>query len=196
MTENERYLFEKLRRSDEAAFKVIYSKYVPRLYYFVLEYIPLADIAENIVQDTLMALWDKRTQLTDNTDLGAYLFTVAKNNCLYKLRDQKYKQKLFESADVNSTELKANLDALSNLDTSSLAFSEIELIIEETLNQLPSQCRKVFMMSRFDDRKNKEIAEELGVSVKAVEGHITKALKLFRTTLKDYLPIVVFLFVR
>src|SRR5690606_31944878 len=149
---------------------------VPRLYYFVLEYIPLADIAENIVQDTLMALWDKRTQLTDNTDFGAYLFTVAKNNCLYKLRDQKYKQKLFESADVNSSELKANLDALSNLNTSSLAFSEIEQIIEETLGQLPPQCRNVFTMSRFDDRKNKEIAEELGISVKAVEGHITKAL--------------------
>jgi RNA polymerase sigma-70 factor (ECF subfamily) len=196
MTENERYLFEKLKRSDEAAFKVIYSRYVPRLYYFVLEYIPLADIAENIVQDTMMALWDKRTQLTDNTDFGAYLFTVAKNNCLYKLRDQKYKQKLFESADVSSSELKANLDALSNLNTSSLAFSEIEQIIEETLDQLPPQCRNVFTMSRFDDKKNKEIAEELGISVKAVEGHITKALKLFRTTLKDYLPIVAFLFVR
>ncbi len=196
MTGNEKYLVEKLKRGDEAAFKVIYNKYVPRLYYFIFEYVQLADIVENIIQDTLMALWDKKSELTDDTNLGAYLFTVAKNNCLYKLRDQRYKQKLFESSDVDGTELKANLDALNILDTSSFAFKEIEKIIEETLSQLPPQCRIVFNMSRFDDKKNKEIAEELAISVKAVEGHITKALKLFRTTLKDYLPIMAFLFVR
>ena len=196
MTESEKYLFRKLKTGDEAAFKVIYNTYVPRLYYFIFEYVPFADIAENIIQDTLMTLWDKKTELTDDTNLGAYLFTVAKNNCLYKLRDQRYKQKLFESSDIDGSELKANLDALSSLDTSSFAFTEIEQIIEETLNQLPPQCRNVFNMSRFDDKKNREIAEELGISVKAVEGHITKALKLFRITLKDYLPIMAFMFIR
>jgi RNA polymerase sigma-70 factor (ECF subfamily) len=196
MTESEKSLFKQLKMGDEASFKVIYNTYVPRLYYFIFEYVPFADIAENIIQDTLLTLWDKKAELTDNTNLGAYLFTVAKNNCLYKLRDQRYKQKLFESSDIDVYELKANLDALSSLDTSSFAFTEIEQIIEETLTQLPPQCRNIFYMSRFDDKKNKEIAEELGISIKAVEGHITKALKLFRTTLKDYLPIVAFLFVR
>ena len=196
MTGNEKSLFKQLKMGDEASFKVLYNTYVPRLYYFIFEYVPFADIAENIIQDTLMTLWDKKAELADDTNLGAYLFTVAKNNCLYKLRDQRYKQKLFESSDVDGSELKANLDALSSLDTSSFAFTEIEQIIEETLSQLPPQCRNIFYMSRFDDKKNKEIAEELGISIKAVEGHITKALKLFRTTLKDYLPIVAFLFVR
>ncbi len=195
MTEDEKYLFGKLRNGDEAAFKVIYTRYVPRLYYFVFEYIPVADLTENIIQDTLMVLWDKKSELADDTNLGAYLFTVARNNCLYKLRNQRYKQKLFESADIKDIELKANFDALSLLDTSSITFNEIERIIEETLSQLPPQCRTVFQLSRFEDKKNKEIAEELGISVKAVEGHITKALKLFRTSLKDYLPIVAFLFV-
>ncbi|HAZ02865.1 MAG: hypothetical protein A2W90_17130 [Bacteroidetes bacterium GWF2_42_66] len=195
MTGNEKYLFERIRNGDEAAFKVIYNKYAPRLYYFIYEYIPLTDIVENIIQDTLMALWNKKSELADNTNLGAYLFTIAKNNCLYKLRDQRYHKKIFELSDVDSSELKANMDALVILDTSQLAFLEIEQIIEETLAQLPPQCRTVFSMSRFDDKKNKDIAEELGISVKAVEGHITKALKLFRSTLKDYLPIVAYLFI-
>ena len=194
MTENEKYLFEKIRSGDEAAFKVIYNRYVPRLYYFVYEYVPFNDIVENIIQDTLMVLWDKKSTLADNTNLGAYLFTVAKNNCLYKLRDQRYKQKLFESTDIGETELNANLDALAVLDTSLLTFTEIERIIENTLRQLPPQCRAVFMLSRFEEKKNKEIAEELGISLKGVEGHISKALKLFRTSLKDYLPIMAFLF--
>jgi RNA polymerase sigma-70 factor (ECF subfamily) len=196
MTEDEKFLFEKIRIGDEAAFKVIYNRFAPRLYYFVYEYVPQNDIVENIVQDTFMALWDKRSKLADNTNLGAYLFTVAKNNCLYKLRDQRYKQKLFESANINEPELKANLVALDVLDTSVIAFTEIEQIIRDTLNQLPPQCRTVFNLSRFEEKKNKEIADELGISLKAVEAHISKALKLFRVSLKDYLPIVAFLFVR
>ena len=196
MTEDEKYLIEKLRNGDEVAFKVIYNRYVPRLYYFVYEYVPQNDIVENIVQDTFMVLWDKKSTLADNTNLGAYLFTVAKNNCLYKLRDNRYKQKLFESSDINEPELKANLDALNTLDTSLFTFMEIEQIIENTLMQLPPQCRTVFSLSRFEEKKNKEIALELGISVKAVEGHISKALKLFRISLKDYLPIMAFLFVR
>ena len=196
MTEDEKYLLDKIRKGDEAAFKVIYNRYVPRLYYFVYEYVPFNDIVENIIQDTLLVLWDKKSKLAENTNLGAYLFTVAKNNCLYKLRDQRYRQKLFESTEVDEPELKANLDALGALDTSLLTFMEIEQIIENTLRQLPPQCRTVFKLSRFEEKKNKEIAEELGISLKGVEGHISKALKYFRTSLKDYLPIMAFLFIR
>jgi RNA polymerase sigma-70 factor, ECF subfamily len=194
--DNENYLFEKIRKGDEAAFKVIYNKYVPRLFYFVHEYISQDDIVENIVQDTLMTLWDKKETLADNTNLAAYLFTVAKNNCLYKLRDLKYRKKLYDSTDIGILELKANLDALVSLDTSSFTFHEIELIIKNTMEQLPPQCRFVFQLSRFEDKKYKEIAEELNISVKAVEGHISKALKVFRTNLKNYLPLMAFLFVR
>lgn len=196
MIDDEKCLFEKIRNGDETSFKVIYNRFVPRLYHFIYEYVPYNDIVENIVQDTFMVLWDKKTTLADNTNLGAYLFTVAKNNCLYKLRDQRYKQKLFESSDVDESELKANLDALGVLDTSLITFGEIEQIIENTLSQLPPQCKVVFKLSRFDEKKNKEIAEELGISLKAVEGHLSKALKLFRTTLKEYLPIGAFLFLR
>jgi RNA polymerase sigma-70 factor (ECF subfamily) len=196
MIDDEKYLFDKLRKGDEAAFKVIYNKYVPRLFYFVREYIPQSDIAENIIQDTLLTLWDKKASLADTTNLAAYLFTVAKNNCLYKLRDLKYSKKLYDSSDLGTLELKANLDALDSLDTSALTFQEIEQIIEDTLEQLPPQCRVVFQLSRFEDKKYKEIAEELNISVKAVEGHISKALKKFRTNLKDYLPLMAFLFIR
>jgi len=196
MINNEKCLFEKLRLGDEAAFKVIYNMYVPRLFYFVYEYIPLKDVVENIIQDTLMTLWDKKETLSDNTNLSAYLFTVAKNNSLYKLRDLKYRKRLFDSSDIGTLELKANMDALGSLDTSSLTFLEIEQIIKNTLEQLPPQCRVVFQLSRFEDKKYREIAEELNISVKAVEWHISKALKQFRISLQDYLPIMAFLFIR
>ena len=194
MTEDEKYLFERIRAGDEAAFKVIYNRYIQRLYYFIHEYVPFNDIVENIIQETMMALWEKRSQLAADTNPGAWLFTVAKNNCLYKIRDRRYQQKRFQAAEISDQELKLNMEAIEVLDTSQLIFSEIEKIIEDTLERLPPQCRTVFRLSRFEALKNKEIAEELGISEKTVEGHITKALKVLRGSLKDYLPVVAFLF--
>lgn len=196
MIDDEKCLFEKMRSGDEAAFKVIYNKYVPRLYHFIREYISQVDLAENIIQDTLLTLWDKKASLAVDTNLAAYLFTVAKNNCLYKLRGLKYSKNLYDSSDVVTLELKANLDALDSLNTSALTFREIQKIIKDTLKQLPPQCGVVFKLSRFEEKKYKEIAEELNISVKAVEGHISKALKIFRTNLKDYLPLVAFLLIQ
>ena len=195
MTENEKYLIEGIRNDDSIAFKVIYNKYFSRLYYFTFEFIPIDDLAENIVQDTFFTLWNKRHELAENTTLGAYLFTVAKNNCLYRLRDQRYRQRLFDSGGFGETEMEMNTAVLNSLDSSSYTFDEIERIIQETLDQLPPQCKRVFMLSRFEDRKNREIAEELNISVKVVEKHMTKALKIFRVALKDYLPLVAYLFV-
>ena len=196
MNDDNSCLFERIRNGDETAFELVYKSYVSRLYYFVYEYVPNTDIVENIVQETFMTLWNKRTTLADNTNLGAYLFTVARNNCLYKLRDRRYKQRLFKSTDVDESELNENLDSLSAIDMSLISFSEIEQIIEHTIRRLPPQCRTVFLLSRFEDKKNREISEELGISLKTVEMHVSRALKLFRTTLKDYLPFTIFLFVR
>lgn len=195
MIENDRQLFEKIGNSDEAAFKVVYNTYYSRLYYFIYEFIPQKDIAENIVQDTFFILWEKRMKLKDNSNLASYLFTIAKNNCLYRLRNRRYKQKLFVSASLEFNEVELNLEALNTIDTSAFAFREIEEIIEKTLEGLPPQCRKVFELSRFREMKNTEIAEELNISVKTVEGHITKSLKKFKEALKDYLPMVAYLFV-
>jgi RNA polymerase sigma-70 factor (ECF subfamily) len=91
-------------------------------------------------------------------------------------------------------EYRINLEALKSLDTSNLAYSDIEKIIQNTLDALPEQCRKVFSMSRFEDKMNKEISELLNISVKAVESHITKALKIFRNNLKEYLQLILILF--
>ncbi len=186
-------LFSFLKKGDQASFKIVYDHFYSRLYYFVLEYVPNSDVAENIVQDTFLTLWEKYKQLREDTNLNAYLYTVAKNNSLKYLRDQKYSQKLFVSNQLSSGELELNVSSLEKLDTSTLVFDEIETIIKQTLESLPEQCRIVFEQSRFEQKKNKEIAELLGISTKTVEGHITKALKIFRTSLKEYLPLVAFI---
>ncbi len=192
---NEKQLFDLLKNGDETSFKVVYNFFYPRLFYFVLEYVPYKDMAEDIVHDTFLSLWRKRLQLKADTNLNAWLYTVARNNSLKKIRDEKYRNKIFREGQCTAFELELNASALSKLDTSDLSFSEIKRIIRATLEVLPSQCRIVFELSRFDNKKNRDISEELGISVKTVEGHLTKAIKIFRIALKDYLPLVAFLFV-
>ena len=92
-------------------------------------------------------------------------------------------------------ELESNLGVLSSIEPSAFVFEEIERIIQQTLDELPPQCRKVFLLSRFEEKKNREIAEELNISVKVVEKHITKGLRIFKVALKDYLPFVAYLLV-
>ncbi len=193
MIYNNQQLFKYLKKGDEESFKKVYDHFYSRLLYFVLEYVPNPDIAENIIQDTFLILWEKKTNLKPDTNLNAYLYTVAKNNSLKYLRDQKYSHKLFVSNQLSLSEQELNLSALEKMDTSTLVFEEIETIIKKTLETLPEQCRIVFEYSRFEEKKNKEIAEILNISTKTVEGHMTKALKVFRTSLKDYLPIATFL---
>ena len=195
MLENDIELLEKLKNDDEIAFKVIFNKYYSRLYYFILEFVSLDDISENIVQDTFFTLWNKRHELKEDSNLNAYLFAIARNNCLYRLRDQRFMQKLFITNSPGQDELEMNMEVLNTLDCSAYAFEEIDRIIEKTLEELPPQCKKVFILSRFEERKNKEIAEELNISVKVVEKHITKGLNKFRVSLKDYLPFVAYLFI-
>lgn len=194
MFENDFDLLGGLKNDDEIAFRVIFNRYYSRLYYFILDFIPFEDLAENIIQDTFITLWTKRKELTDNTNFSAYLYTVARNNCIYRLRDQKYRKKLFANHFSDAVELETNLEVLATVNTSAFTFEEIDQIIQETLAGLPPQCKKVFLL-RFEEKKNKEIAEELRISVKVVEKHISKGLKAFKTALKDYLPLVSYLFV-
>jgi RNA polymerase sigma-70 factor (ECF subfamily) len=195
MIKTEIQLILKIKNDDDVAFKVIYNKYFPRLYYFIYEFIRLDDITENIVHDTFATFWEKRHTLKEDVNISSYLYSVAKNNCLYRLRDQRYRQKLFISGSLEDKELTLNLKALNSVDTSILAFHEIEQIIEKTLEGLSPQCKKVFMLSRFEGMKNREIADELNISVKAVEGNITRGLKIFKTALKDYLSLVAYIFI-
>ena len=188
----DRSLVEKLKNEDVSSFEVIYKSHYRRIFHFALQYLRDEEACSNIIQDVFSSLWDNKEKLTWETNLNAWLFTVTKNKCLKYIRDQKSEERHLG----NLAEQRMGLvhDALNSLDTSPMAFQEIEKIIQQTLDSLPSQCRRAFEMSRFEEKKYSEIAEEMQIAQKTVETHISNALKIFRTTLKDYLPLVIFLF--
>lgn len=99
-----------------------------------------------------------------------------------------------EIKDIHQRELNIRISTLEACNPDELLSTEIQEIVTKTLSLLPEQSRLIFELSRYSNKTNKEIAEELNVSIKTVEYHITRTLKQLRTDLKDYLPFFLFLF--
>jgi RNA polymerase sigma-70 factor (ECF subfamily) len=184
-------LIELLNKKQDAAFEVVFSLYYPRLVYFAKEYVPHED-AKGLVQEAFISFWEKNPTIMSEAQLQSYLYTSVKNNCLMRLRHEKVKKRFDDNAAIKMQN-QIYFSALEQLDTSVISFQEIETIIEKTLTGLPPRCRDIFILSRFEGKKNQEVADDLNITVKAVEAQITKSLKVFRVALKDFLPLVAYL---
>lgn len=185
-------ILQQIISGDESAFEKVYRFYYPRLNYFATQYLFDAEASKNIVQDVFTELWDKRESLQYDSNLNAWLFTVTKNKSLKVISQLKSRQNYDNH--IKSRQLDANYKSLSDFDTSNFVFEELQTQIQIALDRLPPACRKVFEMSRFEDKKNREIAEELNLSIKTVEAQISKALRSLKSDLKDYLPLFYMLF--
>ncbi len=185
-------LIVKLKNGNVTSFEAIYKSYYRRVFHFAFQYLQDKEACFNIIQDVFSSLWRTREKLADDTNLNAWLFTVTKNKCLKHIRDLKTEQRHLEN--LREKRMIMNFDALNSLDTSPMAFDEIEKIIQRTLYNLPQRCRIAFEMSRFEDKRYSEIADEMQISQKTVDTYISNALKIFRIALKDYLPLMIFLF--
>lgn len=185
-------LVQKMISGDESSFEQVYRYYFPRLNYFANQYLFDSEVSKNIVQDVFAELWDKRHALREDTNLQAWLFTVTKNKSLKMISYLKSRDKYDNF--IKYRQLDINFKALSDFDTSNFTFKELQVQIQAALEKLPPSCRRVFEMSRFEDKKNKEIAEELNLSVKTIEGQISKALRSLKKDLKEFLPLFYILF--
>ncbi|MBP7487521.1 RNA polymerase sigma-70 factor [Macellibacteroides fermentans] len=177
-------------------FDSIYINNFSRLFLFAKEYVLFDEEAENIVQDIFLMLWEKRDALRVDVSLTAYLFTLVKNKCIDFLRHRMVEQMYSENIQHEyNEELNVKLFALESFDHNFSSEEDIEILLRNAIDKLPERCRLIFIKSRIEGKKYKEIAEELNLSVNTVEGQISIALKKLREELKDYLPLLLFLFV-
>ena len=186
MSETE--LLERIKKSDDEAFEAIFKTYYAELCGYAEKYLSDMDTAEEIVQELFCHIWDKRSHLEIKETLRAYFFRAVRNRCFNHYRHLKIKEAHQQEtlATASSAETLTAYEAMKGL--------ELEEKITQVIESLPAQCKLVFGMSRFEGKKYQEIADELGISKKAVEAHISKALKVLREELKDYLPLLLFLF--
>ena len=171
-----------LKNSDKQVFEHLFrSSYVP-LCNYAAGIVSDRDEAEDIVQQTMITFWEKRETIEITTSVKSYLYRAVHNQALNKIRHDKVR--LVYSKDVQSSG-----EQESEAASGKILQQEMQLKITEAINQLPDQCRTVFQLSRFENLKYLEIANQLGISVKTVENHMGKALRLMRLSLKDYLPL-------
>ncbi|WP_224995209.1 RNA polymerase sigma-70 factor [Cesiribacter sp. SM1] len=176
------FLGRRLAADDEQALEFLFRQHYTALKRVSYRIVRNNEQARDIVQDVFAKLWEKRQFLRETKPLKAYLFRSVINRSLNYLRDNPRLQV------VSLDELTPEQHATQSNETSAkLEDQELHALINRTILELPLQCRVAFQLSREEEMSNAQIAEYMGVSVKAVEKHITKALKRLRKMLEPYL---------
>ena len=179
-------LITTLQAGDITAFEMIFKNFYQPLCNYAYTFVQDRDEAEEIVQATFLSVWEKRDNLTIHTGVKPYLYAMVRNASLNVLKHEKIKQ---QHAAVELAVAERSSESVSR----TVMASELEERIYKALNKLPEQCRLIFKLSRFEELKYAEIADQLNISVKTVENQMGKALKIMREQLKDYLPLLIVL---
>ncbi|WDF57356.1 RNA polymerase sigma-70 factor [Mucilaginibacter sp. KACC 22063] len=176
----------KLTAYDKAAFESLFKIYYRKLILFANRFVNDLDVSEEIVCDVFAVLWEKGHEINFTGTLSSYLFKAVQNRCLNHLKHKK-----IENLYVSYLERNHLLNEIIETTESRYFEKEMSRQITTALDALPEKCREIFVMSRFGNKKYKEIAEELNLSPKTVERQISIALDKMRKLLK-HLSIILF----
>lgn len=178
-------LAERIKLGDEQAFELLFRRYFVRLSAFANKFLNDSDLSQEIVQEVFMKIWETREDINPDDSLKSYLFKIAQNLSINKLKrakvESRYKE-VFKLVYFDHQEFSAH---------ESLLAKELEENISISIGNLPPECRKIFELSRNEGLKYREIADTLHISVKTVESQMSKAIKTLRSELRDYLTLLI-----
>lgn len=176
------FLFQEMKEGKEYAFDFFFNYYYAGLCVYGQKTfsIQMEDV-RNLVQDVFLKIWNERATIQIQSSVRAFLFVSVKNRCLDYLRQHRRIPETFNISKIQD---------IPNETFETYVLSELELLLSKSLEKLPERCREVFELSRLSGQKNKEIAEKLNITEKTVENQITKALRILKTELRDYLPLL------
>ena len=175
------FLLSAVQRGDQKAFDTLLRRYYPMLCAYGHRFVELED-AEEIVEDSLLWIWENRETLVIESSLNSYLFKMVYRRALNKLAH-------IDATQRADTRFYEEMQEMLQ-DTDYYQIEELAKRIEDAVAALPESYREAFVMHRFRDMSYKEIAETLGVSPKTIDYRIQQALKQLRVDLKDYLPLL------
>ena len=160
---------------DKTSFDQIYKQYWSKLYIYAFNVLKEKEICEDILQEIFIDLWAKRDNV-QITDLNSYLYQSVKYQIFNHFRKSKYKKQLL---------IKFNLMNTQNGIDELYEEKELNVQLKDIISKLPKQRRIIFKMSRYDGLSNKEISENLNISLQTVKNQISKSLKFIRRSLKN-----------
>jgi len=169
--------------SSEKEFEVFFNEHYPMMVGFAMNYLSDKDQAEELVQDVFTNVWIKAETIEITASAKSYLFTATRNACLNFIKHQKVER-------AYASQVESPLSVSSD----EVEYAELEHRLENAMKKIPEKCREIFEMNRFEGKRYKEIAGELNLSLKTVENQMGKALKILRSELGDYLPLILWFF--
>jgi RNA polymerase sigma-70 factor (ECF subfamily) len=182
---------------DEDTYILLFREYYVGLCSYARRYVGRKDIAEEIVSETFMKIWENRSSINIESSVKAYLFQAVCNNSLNYLRKLKKEHRMevfFQDPGFNNIGFAETVD---ETEEQSYLMGNITQQLEEAMSQLPPQQQKAFRLKRQEGKKIREIAILMGLSVKTVEMHLSKATLNLQKRLKDFLPsFLLFMFLR
>jgi RNA polymerase sigma-70 factor (ECF subfamily) len=177
-------LVSNIREGNKQAFEEVFRQYYQHLCSYAYQIIHDHADSEEIVQDLFVKLWQKRDQLNVETSLKSYLFRSVHNSCLNHIKHNNIRDAYMQQFRHENPENEQY--ASGNDDT-----ADLHKAIGKAIDALPPERKKVFLMIRYEERKYKEVAEILGISVKTVENQMTKAIQFLKKALNEYLSVFI-----
>jgi RNA polymerase sigma-70 factor (ECF subfamily) len=173
---NDSILVAGIRNGDKDAFKSLYNRYNKKIYFFSLKYLGNNVEAEELVQSVFINVWENRESLDASNSIKNYIYKAAVNYIYNYLKRKAIRARFIES-EINKGE------SQSNLTYEQVFFHDLEKSINSIVETLPAQQQKIFRLSRYEGLTHKEIARKLDLSVRTVENHIYRTLKLIKDIL-------------
>lgn len=180
--EDEKTMMQKIASGSEAAFEKVFKTYYSPLTGYAFNILKNEEQAQEVVQETFVKFWEKRAEINIELSLKAYLFRAVFNRCMNVKKHEDVKLNYQNSVDKNEVQ-----------NDGAMLSWELQEQLNKALQHLPEKCRVIFEKAKLEGLKYSEIAEELGISIKTVENQMGKALQIMRVQLKDYLVIMLVL---
>lgn len=179
----------KIKKSDplELFFEDAYKKHLRKVQFYARNYLTDESEAKSVAQDVFMTLWENLDELDTERDILPYLLVVTKFKCMNILRKNRYQKKYRDHESSRHCRESLAYEALSDYTSTALYSGEIMDLVGKSLEEMPEKVKSTYMLSRHNNLKNSEIAEEQLISIKTVEYRLNYAFKILRKNLEDYL---------
>jgi RNA polymerase sigma-70 factor (ECF subfamily) len=186
LNNTEIYLLNAIQRGDYHAFEMLFDSYYASLCKYARRYVHSIEIAEDLVSDLFVKIWENPEILTVNISLRKYLYRSVYNTCMNYLTRIHNRYRNLDTETLNKLN-ELMLPAGEDLSSALLFRDELDSEIEKAIKRLPKECGKIFHMSRKEELSYREIAQKLNISENTVKVQIYRALTKLRDALKDYL---------